>query len=289
MKVNLLSYEPEGGWILYDYAVRLKEALETHVSKVAITHRQEAGWDVTLHINYAGLRRLEQPSLHCSMVTHIDTPEKFSLVKAQASAGVWGMCMSEETARRLNSLTGFSRFKSFSPPALQKPAEEKKITVMVAGRLYGDGRKNEEWAVNFFNCFKPNDLKVKIIGGGWSNHIHGLRQGGYEVDYSENFQVQLYREWLSSSDYLLVTGHDEGALSTLDALLFGVVPICTAQGFHLEQKGQALLFQTLPELLRLADRLREKLNEDRECIRDLSNWNDFAARHVLYWKELLKV
>lgn len=221
------------------------------------------------------------------MVTHIDTPEKFALVKAQAAAGVWGMCMSEDTARRLRTLTGIDRFLGFAPPALQEPLEQKKVTVMLAGRLYKDGRKNEQWALKFFKAFNSDELQIRTMGDGWGAYMQELRDIGYSVDYSNEFDQKVYRDWLCTSDYLLVTGHDEGALSTLDALVFGAVPICTAQGYHLEQKGKTLLFQTLSDLIRLANQIRAELIQKRSEIRELSDWNGFALRHIHFWKNLL--
>jgi hypothetical protein len=282
MRVNVLSYEPAGGWILYDYAARLAQALAPHVDFVQVGFGQAPGFDVTFHVNYAPLHQILVPGLHCTMVTHIDTAEKFALVRAQAAAGVLGFCMSDETARRLNTLGGIHRFFNYAPPAMTE-APRAKLTVMVSGRLYEDGRKNEGWAIDFFRAFRPADLALRVMGAGWEPHLAALRRDGYAVEHAPAFDAARYRTWLADADHLLYTGHDEGALSTLDAMLHGVVPIATAQGYHLEQDGEILLFQTREQLLAIAGRLQRRLDETNEKRRRMTDWDGFARRHAEHW------
>lgn len=286
MRVNVLSYEPAGGWILYDYAARLVRALQPHVDRVALGFGQATGVDVTLHVNYAGLRQIQVPGVHCTMVTHIDTPEKFALVRAQAQAGVSGLCMSEETARRLNTLVGEERFFNFAPPAMQ-PAERKRLAVMVSGRLYDDGRKNESWVIDFFRAFRPGDVLVQVMGAGWAPRLEALRAEGHAVEYAPEFEPGRYKDWLRRADHLLYTGFDEGALSTLDALLYGVVPIVTAQGYHLEQEGELHTFATHAQLMAIAARLQQRLDHTNAMRERLTDWDGFARRHVAQWQRLL--
>ncbi len=286
MRINVLSYEPSGGWILYDYAARLAEALRPHVDHVSLGFAQAAGFDVTFHVNYAGLRNLQAQGLHCTMVTHIDTAEKFNLVRSQAMAGVLGFCMSEETARRLNTLGGLHKFHNFAPPAMIA-AEHKRLTVLISGRLYEDGRKNEVWAIDFFKAFKPGDLLIRVMGAGWTAQLDELRHLGYEVEYAVDFSRDVYHQWLRSSNYLLVTGNDEGALSTLDAILYGVVPIVTAQGYHLEQEGELLAYVTQPQLMAIAKQLRAKLEQTQAMRARMTDWDGFARRHVDHWRAQL--
>lgn len=287
MRVNVLSYEPEGGWILYDYAAKLAQHLQPHVQAATVGFRQAEGHDVTFHVNYAGLRKIQAPGLHCTMVTHIDSADKFNLVRSQAMAGVWGFCMSEDTARRLNTLTGLPRFASFAPPAML-PAEHQRLTVLIAGRLYEDGRKNEPWALDFFRAFKPQDLVVLVMGAGWEGPLQALQQQGYAVQHVARFDRALYVDWLRAADHLLVTGNDEGALSTLDAMLFGVVPIVTAQGYHLEQQGELITYATHAQLMAVAARLQRQLDETHAVCRRLTDWDGFALRHAQAWRQRLQ-
>jgi hypothetical protein len=282
MRVNVLSYEPAGGWILYDYAAKLARALEPHVAHAQVGFGQAPGFDVTFHVNYQPLRALQVPGLHCTMVTHIDSAEKFNLVRAQAQAGVLGFCMSEETARRLNTLTGVNRFFDFAPPAMLD-APHAKLTVMISGRLYEDGRKNEAWAIDFFRAFRPADLAIRVMGAGWESRLAALQADGYDVEHAPAFDGARYRAWLAGADHLLVTGNDEGALSTLDAMLHGVVPICTAQGYHLEQEGELLLFATHAQLMAIAAKLQRRLDETHAQRRRLTDWDGFARRHAEHW------
>ncbi len=283
MRVNVLSYEPAGGWILYDYAVKLADALAPHVDHVSVNHAQAPGFDVTFHVNYWPLRAVQVPGLHCTMVTHIDTAEKFNLVRSQAAGGVLGFCMSEETARRLNTLTGVPRFFNFAPPAMVA-AERKRLTVMIAGRLYEDGRKNEAWAIDFFRAFRPGDLVIRVMGSGWEAKLAALAAEGHTVEHAPDFDRPRYVDWLKSADHLLITGNDEGALSALDAMLYGAVPIATAQGYHLEQDGEMLLYATHEQLMRLAQRLQRELDDANAIRTRMTDWDAFARRHAEHWR-----
>jgi hypothetical protein len=286
MRINLLCYEPAGGWILFDYAEKLANSLQAHVDEVSLSSTQLAGYDVTLHINYWGLRQILVPGLHCTMVTHIDTAEKFALVKAQAEAGVWGYCVSEETTRRLNTLTGIGRFCGFSPPAMIE-AEPKRIRIMIAGRLYVDNRKNESWAIDFFKQFLPESLTVCIMGAGWDGPVGELLGLGYSVEWHEAFMQDSYRELLKTADYLLVTGFDEGALSTLDAILYGVTPIVTAQGYHLEQNAPMFTFSNHQQLMQIAQNLKKSISEVNLLRKSMTDWDGFAKKHCAHWQAVL--
>jgi hypothetical protein len=289
MRVNILSYEPANGWILYDYACRLKAELEPYVEMVNLSHTQQPGYDVTFHINYVGLREILVPGIHSTLVTHIDTPEKFSLINNHAQSGIVGHCMSEETARRMNALTGTKSFFNFSPPSMIRPPDNYRKKFIVASRLYPDGRKNGDWIVDFFSGFDSNDICVRIMGAGWEPYVSLWCERGYKIEYAPEFDKDLYIKWLEDSDYSVYTGHDEGALSTLDALLYGVVPICTAQGYHLEQKGEMLLFQTREELHEISSRLKLELEERRRNLFRLTDWSGFAKKHLNIWNKALKL
>lgn len=286
MRVNVLSYEPAGGWILYDYAAKLVEHLKPHVHDAQLNFEQKPGFDVTFHVNYGRFNAVQSPGLHCTMVTHIDTPKKFNLVNMQAQAGIWGLCMSEETARRLNQLSGTQQFINFAPPAMLA-GERKKLSLLVSGRVYPDGRKNEGWAIDFFRRFKASDLTIRAMGYGWGELLAPLRTAGFEVHEAEDFDRTIYVDWLRASDHLLYTGNDEGALSTLDALLYGVTPIVTAQGYHLEQAGESILYATHEQLLAIGDRLQRELDEENGRRERLTDWDGFAKRHADFWQARL--
>ena len=286
MRINVLSYEPQGGWILADYAEKLATHLALHVEQAVFSMAQRPGFDVTFHINYWGLRQLLVPGLHVTLITHIDSPEKLALVKAQADAGVWGLCMSEDTCRRMRTLLGSHRFDSISPVAMTG-AEPKHLSIMIAGRLYEDGRKNELWAIEFFRRIHPDNLLIKVMGSGWDAQLAQLASEGYLIEYHREFDKSIYLKLLKSSDYLLVTGFDEGALSTLDAIMFGVTPIVTAQGYHLEQAGEMKLFSTFDELMQIATSLQTDVTKINQARHTLSDWSAFAVRHRDRWQSIL--
>jgi hypothetical protein len=286
MKINIISYEPENGWILFDYAKKLYDSLLGKVEEVKLSHSQINGYDVSFHVNYAGLTQILVPGLHTTMVTHIDTKEKFEFIRAQANHGVQGFCMSEETARRLNTFTGLNNFYNFNPPCM-RGYYEIKTKFLIAARTYSDGRKNESLAMDFFRSFSSESIEIIIIGAGWELYVDDLLKNGYKVEYYPQFSLDQYLELLEKADYLLVTGFDEGALSVLDAIMYDVIPIATSQGYHLEQSSDILLFSNYDGLMEISRKLKNKIKEKKEIREKLADWNTFAEKHLSTWTKLL--
>ena len=286
MKVNLLCYEPEKGWILWDYAEKLAQHLTGLVDQVGISPRQLPGHDVTFHINYAGMGKVEVPGVHTTMVTHIDEPPKLNLVSAQARGGIHGICMSEHTARMLRQLTGVNRFSSLLVPTLL-PRRQHRTKVLVSSRLYPDGRKNELWVRDFCRQFAPANILLRIMGAGWDAIVRELQEAGYQIEYQGGFDKSLNCRWLEDTDYVLYTGFDEGALSVLDAMAYGVTPIATAQGFHLELPGKMLLFSTREQLMTIAREIETAQCEKDRVLDYLHDWDGYAGKLVEVWRELL--
>lgn len=286
MKINILCYEPPNGWILWDYAVRVATALAALSQKVEINHVQRSGFDLTYHINYAGFGTISSGGVHSTMVTHIDTPQKFQLVASQARAGVHGICMSEETARKLRQLTGESRFDAALTPSLL-PKKLLSLKVTIGSRLYPDGRKNESWVVEFARKFKPGYLCLRIMGSGWESIVAKIELLGHRVDYHPTFDGGRYVNLLTDSDYVLYTGFDEGSLSTIDSAVCGVPFIATAQGFHLELPGDNLLYTNFSELMDIASSLQARTESLREASNRLLDWGHYARRLMEVWEPLV--
>jgi hypothetical protein len=167
-------------------------------------------------------------------------------------------------------------------------APARSTSVFIAARTYPDGRKNEQWAIDFIRQFPPAMIKVNIMGSGWGDHVSSLCSAGFVVDYREQFEKSGYRELLRVSDYLLVTGFDEGALSVLDAILYDVVPIVTAQGYHLEQPMAAkmFLYATYEQLMDTAQKIIGSFIEQNAMSSKLTDWDGFALKHYELWKKL---
>ncbi len=286
MKVNLLCYEPEKGWILWDYAEKLAQHLAGLVEQVGISPRQLPGHDVTYHINYAGMAKVAASGVHTTMVTHIDEPAKLNLVTAQARGGIHGICMSEHTARMLRQFTGENRFSSLLVPTML-PQRQRRTRVLVSSRVYPDGRKNERWVQEFCRQFDPANLLLRIMGAGWDAIVRELEEAGYRIEYLAGFDKSLNSRWLEDTDYVLYTGFDEGALSVLDALAYGVTPIATAQGFHLELPGKMRLFSTRAQLLEIARDIEAERIEMDQVMARLHDWDGYARKMVEIWGELL--
>ena len=79
-------------------------------------------------------------------------------------------------------------------------------------------------------------FKLKIMGAGWGEIVSQLEQLGFEVEYYAEFNREIYKTLMTSLDYWIYYGFDEGAMGYLDALAAGVKTICTPQGYHLDTR-----------------------------------------------------
>ena len=92
----------------------------------------------------------------------------------------------------------------------------------------------EERKKIIFNSFikqDPNFFKLSIIGKGWKKYIKAFKERKIEVDFQRFFFRKLYLKKMSNLDYLIYLGNDEGSMSFLDAIQFGIKTIMIPQVF----------------------------------------------------------
>ena len=66
-----------------------------------------------------------------------------------------------------------------------------------------------------------------------------------------------------------------------------MVPIVTAQGYHLEQEGELISFATQTQLVTIAKQLQHKLAATNAMRQRMTDWDAFARRHVEHWRAQL--
>jgi glycosyltransferase involved in cell wall biosynthesis len=286
-KVNILSYEPQGGWILWDYAVRLNHELLKFGINSQINHSQLENFDITYHINYAGLSDVTVGGLHCTMITHIDEKWKFDVIIKHAAAGVYGICLSNDTARHMKNLSGYTTFCGIRLPAMIQPKHHT-ISVFLSSRCYSDGRKNEHWIEQFYTLFPQNLLNLSIMGAGWDDIVVKGVQNGYNISYYPDFIRDKYLDILSKADYMLYLGFDEGAVSVADAAAMGVKSIASAQGFHLELADDMVLYTDVQELIAIGKSIVNDVQIRNLRSNNAANWNQYAESHINLWSQLIK-
>jgi hypothetical protein len=286
MKVNLVCYEDIDSWVLGMMATRLRYAVLEHGISCNISKHPDSSADINHHIcyiNYDGQRTTAETL----MITHIDTDTEFERVRFQLLVAEMGVCLSSETMGTLAD-RGLPRSKlCFINPAHDGDLPPRKIAIGLASRLYEDGRKREWILLEVAERISPNDFRFHIIGSGWEAIVERMRAKGFSVEYDSKFDKCCYAAMMSTIDYYVYLGVDEGSMGFLDALAAGVPTIVTPQGFHLDAPGGiSHSFIEAPQLVGILAKLAEEKKARQRAVAAWT-WGEHAHRHIALWECVL--
>ncbi len=273
MKVNLVNYEMTfASNILSKFAWKMSEELNTLGIMHTITDAPDAAYDINHHIIYSKYRHVT--SVNTMMVTHIDSEQKFALLRDALRSADMAVCMSSHMVEQLAE-KGLSRDKlTFVLPAHDNKTVP--IPVAILTNVYSDGRKREGMLNALANVIDPERFLFRIMGKDWD--IPTLKRLGLRVEYYPEFDHKQHDLILQNSKYYLYLGLDEGSMGAIDAKRAGLRIVVTPQGFHREL-GIDHSFQTQDELNAIFLELQKpKLPE--------WTWKNYTAHHVRLWKEL---
>lgn len=290
MRIGIVLYEDDS-WILAKFSRNLQKHLATMGITNEILKQPTDGFDINHHIDfsYCTNRNIEQVNaIHTSMITHTDDIRLFQHAKAHLNIIDRGICMSRDQVTKLIDY-GVARDKlTYINPAHDQLTSIRPSIIGIASRVYMDGRKNQNILPKALENHDTALLHIKIMGSGWETVVKKIRSLGFTVDYIPDFDRDAYIAMISSLDYYMYLGEDEGSMGYLDALHAGVGTIVTPQGFHLDVPCE-IDFPIEPTAKSLSDALAQ-INGDRlrrrESVKSWT-WRNYAEQHVLVWKDLL--
>lgn len=277
-------------WILKKFAYKLQSELSKLGQEVDIADVESSTADVNHYIGYWQLNKFysESHKVRTTMITHIDCLMKKDLIQFQAQNGAVGICMSADTMNKL-SLWGVPRDKlCYVNPAQDGEIEPKKIVLGITNRCYKeiDFRKRDDMILKICENLKPCCFKIKIMGTGWNEIVEKIRKIGFEVEYFEYFDREIYKELMPSLDYWIYYGFDEGAMGFLDALAAGVKTIATPQGYHLDVKsGLTYPCSTISDFISVLRHIQNEKEEIVNAVKDWT-WENYAKKHLEIWQYL---
>lgn len=288
MKIALVLNNENSGWIIEKIAFRLRDALSTLGHTVIIAKNKCTDVDVNHFMSYNFVEQSNEIST--AMVTHIDDVLKLQHLKSLISKYEINslICMSAFTRELLIS-HGLPADKiSYVLPAVDSPPKVKKIKIGLSGRVYKDGRKNENWLISAAQKIVLENFQFHFFGSGWERVESSIISSGGEVfvypegsDYLEDHKLIISK--LKDLDYWMYLGFDEGSLGTLDAALAAVPLIVTPQGFHLELPSRIDYPVSSEEnLISVLQDLDSpvRLSADAETY---WSWARYAQDHVSIW------
>lgn len=278
MKINIINYEigiKEG--ILTKYANEMASELEKLGHKVNISNKGNKNVDVNHHINYLTYQYVPG-TVNTAMVTHFTegTDEKLKVIKEVMKTCDKGICFSKETKDWLKK-KGVGNQEVVHPATTVK---RRPRLVAIMTDLYPDGRKREDMFEQLVYSLKDKKKFVfSIIGKGWRPILEELTKDGIQMQWQPEYNQELGQAILSTTDYLLYLGKDEGAISVLDATQAGVRTIAPLVGFH-KEIGIDFPFDTQEELNSIFGQLSINPVEDW-------TWENYAKQHEKIWQKLL--
>jgi hypothetical protein len=226
-----------------------------------------------------------------AFVTHIDDVFKMShLRKIQVQCQINSLiCLSSYTRDRLIENGLDPSGIAFVLPAVDVLPERKKIRIGMSGRVYPDGRKNEKWLSHVSSMVDMQHFEFHFFGSGWETTASNLESANAEVvihQETESFEGDHNKilSTLSTLDYWMYLGFDEGSMGCLDASLAGVPLITTPQGFHLNLPlGIRMPVQNKRELLKVIKNLSSNIHlSERTAL--YWTWDRYAAEHINIWE-----
>lgn len=285
LKVRLISYD-KMGWILTKFAQKLEQYLIEMGVDVEIGSCPDPTADINHHIPNHPFEPIAAYN-DTLMIAHVDCMDALEQIKFQLQTAKMGICMSRETMEMLAEY-GVPREKlCYVNPGQDAVIKPKKFVLGITHRNHAnfDHRKKIENILEICDGINPEYFTFTIMGNGWENIVHEMRMRGFEVEYYDHFDYDLYtKQVIPSLDYYLFFGYDEGSMGFMDALAAGVKTIVTPQGFHLDiSNGISYACKTMPDFVNVLNQIKE---ERAVLVRSVEHytWKEYAEKHVEIWE-----
>ncbi len=284
------------GWVLGKISQRINDELNLINCKTVVRHDPKFNTDVTFWIHYTDKTLRENlnsqsTNIRCALVTHVDESQKLLRIKNLCKFGIVPIFMSEEhaeaVARKLKHKMGFRCVRIGSDIAQNK----KYFHIGIVSKCHPDGRKNENWLIEFAKLGLLENVEITFIGEGWKNTVKKLRSKSIKVNNFDGIENEYpsYVEIIEiqkSFDLFFYFGFDEGSLGALDSYLLGKDLFISKQGFHINfDIKDSSFFENLSDA-------KEKFQIKKELyFKSLPNlnlwtWESTANQLVDHWIEI---
>lgn len=202
------------------------------------------------------------------------------------------VCMSPEDA---NFLVGLG-FNNKSVIGLDLPLFDpvlEPVKLGVFSRRYADGRKNEQWILNWArDHYNYRDgIYFSFIGSGWCPIAEELELNGWSVELlslsghlSSDYDIQL--RGLRSFDAYLYMGFEGGGLGTYDAYQAGVPLFISKSGYHHGMPGVKKMFDGESEFREILSGFGSEWQNRKEFLKKRT-MKIYAAQLIQHWSKLL--
>lgn len=281
MKIHIVNYEQNYGIdaILTKYARMMERELLDLGHDVTVSGKPEKA-DINHHINF--ISYVPSGGVDTTMITHLSgdknqsKEDKIKLVKKQLKTS-YGICMNAELKETLVK-AGCDEKKLFVTGHAHDSIPRRPNIIAIVTNVYPDGRKREVMFTKLFLSLDPSKYLFRIMGKGWKPILDPLVEKGIQVQYMDVFTLDLYQQFLCTSDYLLYTGDEDSlAQSVIDAKQAGLRVIAPPRKeFKIDYP-----FISQADLNSIFKKMVENEVENW-------TWETYAKKHEAIWKPLVK-
>ena len=253
------------------------------------------GEDVVFNSRFLTALAAPDAQVNSLFITHIDDRLKEHELVSSFDRFNSFVCMSPHDAEFVSAIKG----NSVGVAGIDLPTREvqpRPIRLVVFSARYPDGRKNEQWLLDYFRTKKADErgnFILCFLGADWEDFGRQLAalDMSFEIHrYSRSTpgEYDMYKNTLAGCDALLYMGFDGGAMSVYDALNARVPVIASNISYHRGLEGFAALFDDAPGFAREIDKLAARELARRELLERrsiagyttqlLEHWNAVAGR-----------
>lgn len=238
MSVFIDFYEYDHDWIMGIIADDIKRTAESlGISCRSGKRADYAGEEIYYHLAYQIAVPNPKAKHNSVFYTHLnDILQEINIIDIKDKFDSF-ICMSPEDAQYLIEL-GFEPHKVYGRTLPIRNTYIKPISIGIFSACYSDGRKNEQWLLEYCSkCDAAKLVNFVFVGKGWNKVVNELEQLNcsfewHNVSRKLPFEYMFQQNKLSSLNYYIYMGMDGGAMGTYDAYAQDV-PLCvTYDGFH---------------------------------------------------------
>lgn len=282
------------GWIIEKLMRDLANELERRGLEVTVgPPRAYSGQEVVLHSRYLYADEFAAARVNSLFITHVDDRLKELELKSRMRFFNSFVCLSQAEAEVIVSL-GCPREHVVGIPLPHRGGATRRPRVAYFSARYDDGRKNEEWLIEYFEN-RPQEVRnsmiICLLGYNWESFCARLASLGlsfelYRYDRRLPGEYERLKYVLEDMDYLIYPGFDGGAMCIYDGIVAGLALVISDVSYHRDLGTDAKLFRSKAEFFEHLDQIamatlaRDKVMSERTI-------GSYADRLVAHWNSLL--
>ncbi len=281
------------GWIIERLMRDITAELNARALRARVGPRAGYdGEDVILNSRYLTPLSDQRARVNALFITHIDDRVKEMELRSRRGSFNSLICMSGQEADFISGLVG----DRTGVVGINLPARDLTVgpvRVALFSAHYDDGRKNEQWLIDYFKARgrdHRDNFVICLMGWGWEQFCTTLGQMemSYEIYRYSRFtpgEYGMYKSVLPSMDALAYLGFDGGAMCVYDALSAGVDVIATDISYHRGLGESVFLVSDQKGFFEQMDRLHDR-NMSRKMALRARSVEQYVDQLLAHWNQI---